>query len=66
MICMQYVTIIMSLIFCVDTPLLTVAVLLEELKDVDDWYMLGVYLNVPVRELKKTQVCTRTGWGGEM
>ena len=41
------------LTLCVDTPLLTVAVLLEELKEVDDWYMLGAYLNVPVRELKK-------------
>ena len=41
------------LFLCVDTPLLTVAVLLEELKEVDDWYMLGAYLNVPVCELKK-------------
>ena len=40
-------------ILYVDTPLLTVSVLLEELQEVDDWYMLGAYLNVPVRELKK-------------
>ena len=52
-------------ILCVDTTILTVAVLLEELKEVDDWYMLGAYLNVPIRELKK-QVCICTGWGGEM
>ena len=36
------------------TPL-TVAVLLEELRDVDNWYMLGAYLNVRVNELKKIQ-----------
>ena len=31
------------------------AVLLEELKEVDDWYMLGAYLNVPVYQLNKIQ-----------
>ena len=31
------------------------AVLLEELKEVDDWYLLGTYLNVPVHELKKIE-----------
>ena len=36
-----------------DTSLLTVSLLLEELKEVTDWYMLGAYLNVPVHELKK-------------
>ena len=40
---------------CVDTPLLTVAVLLEELKEVDNWYILGAYLNVPVYMLNKIQ-----------
>ena len=39
----------------VDTPLLTVVILLEELKEVDNWYMLGAYLSVPVRELNKIQ-----------
>ena len=29
--------------FCL--PLLTVAVPLEELKEITDWHMLGVYLN---------------------
>ena len=43
------------LILCVDTPLLTVAVLLEELQEVHDWYMLGAYLNVPVYQLNKIQ-----------
>ena len=47
----KFITVIF--ILCVDTPLLTVAELLEELKEVDDWYMMGAYLNVPVRELKK-------------
>ena len=42
-------------ILYVDTPLLTVAVLLQELQEVNDWYMLGAYLNVSVRELKKIQ-----------
>ena len=36
------------------TPL-TVAVLLEELREVDNWYMLGAYLNVPVYQLNKFQ-----------
>ena len=40
---------------CVDTPRLTVNVLLKELKEVDDWYMLGTYLDVPVCELDKIQ-----------
>ena len=43
------------LILCVDTPLPTVTVLLEELKEVDNWYMLGAYLNVPVHQLNKIQ-----------
>ena len=44
------------LILCVDTPLLTVAVLLEELKEVTDWRMLGAYLNVPVHVLEKIKI----------
>ena len=43
------------LILCVDTQLLTVAVLLEELREVDNWFMLGAYLNVPVYQLNKIQ-----------
>ena len=43
------------LILCVDTPLLTVAVLLEELQEVDNWFILGTYLNVPVHQLNKIQ-----------
>ena len=31
------------------------AVLLEELQEVDNWFMLGVYLNVPVSQLNKIQ-----------
>ena len=42
-------------ILCVDTSLLTVAVLLVELKEVDNWFMLGAYLNVPIYLLKKIQ-----------
>ena len=42
-------------ILCLDTPLLTVAVLLEELQEVDNWFMLGAYLNVPVSQLNKIQ-----------
>ena len=34
-------------------PMPPAAILVVELKEVDDWYMLGAYLNVPVRELKK-------------
>ena len=41
---------------CADTPILTVTVLLEELQQVDDWYMLGAYLNVPVHEMNKISV----------
>ena len=40
-------------ILCVDTPLLTVAVLLEELKEATDWRLLGAYLNVPKHVLDK-------------
>ena len=40
-------------LYAADTSLLTVSLLLEELKEVTDWYMLGAYLNVPVHELKK-------------
>ena len=29
--------------------------LLEELKEVDDWYMFGAYLGVPVHKLKEIQ-----------
>ena len=29
--------------------------LLKELKEVDDWFMLGTYLNVPVFQLNKIQ-----------
>ena len=36
------------------TPL-TVRVLLEELREVDNWYMLGAYLSVRMNELKKIQ-----------
>ena len=39
--------------YTADTSLLTVSLLLEELKEVTDWYILGAYLNVPVHELKK-------------
>ena len=49
---MKHVNAVFFILY-VDTPLLTVAVLLKELQEVDDWYMLGAYLNVPVRELKK-------------
>ena len=38
-----------------DTQLLTVQSLLEELKEVDDWYLFGAYLGVPVYKLKKIQ-----------
>ena len=31
------------------------SVLLEELKEVTDWYILGAYLNVPVYALGKVQ-----------
>ena len=49
-------TLILSLLtLCVDTPLLTVALLLEELKEVDNWFILGAYLNVPVYQLNKIQ-----------
>ena len=40
-------------LYAADTSLLTVSLLLEELKEVTDWYLLGAYLNVPVYELKK-------------
>ena len=42
-------------LYAADTSLLTVSLLLEELKEVTDWYMLGAYLNVPVHELKKIE-----------
>ena len=42
------------LILCVGTPLLTVAVLLDELKEVDNRYMLGACLNVPVNKIQST------------
>ena len=38
-----------------DTQLLTVQALLEELKEVDDWYLLGAYLSVPVYKLNEIQ-----------
>ena len=38
-----------------DTQLLTVQNLLEELKEVDDWYLLGAYLGVPVYKLNEIQ-----------
>ena len=41
---------------CVDTPLLTVALLLDELKEVDNWFMLGTHLNVLPCELNKIKV----------
>ena len=43
------------------------AVLLEELKEVDNWFMLGAYLNVPVSQLNKiqsTHSTHRMGWRG--
>ena len=39
----------------VDTQLLTVQALLEELKEVDDWYLFGAYLGVPVYKLNDIQ-----------
>ena len=53
---MLLITVYCFLILCVDTPLLTVAVLLEELKKVTDWRMLGAYLNVPVHVLDKINI----------
>ena len=38
-----------------DRPLLTVQSLLEELKEVDDWYLFGAYLGVPVYKLNEIQ-----------
>ena len=38
-----------------DTQLLTVQSLLEELKEVDDWYLFGAYLGVPVHKLNEIQ-----------
>ena len=38
-----------------DTQLLTVQNLLEELKEVDDWYLFGAYLGVPVYKLNEIQ-----------
>ena len=38
-----------------DTQLLTVQALLEELKEVDDWYLFGAYLGVPVYKLNEIQ-----------
>ena len=37
------------------TQLLTVQTLLEELKEVDDWYLFGAYLGVPVYKLNEIQ-----------
>ena len=36
-----------------DIPVPTVQLLIKELNDVDDWYMFGVILGVPVSQLKK-------------
>ena len=36
-----------------DTQILTVQALLEELKEVDDWYLFGAYLGVPVYKLNE-------------
>ena len=38
-----------------DTQILTVQTLLLELKEVDDWYLFGAYLGVPVYKLKEIQ-----------
>ena len=38
-----------------DTQLPTVQALLEELKEVDDWYLFGAYLGVPVYKLNEIQ-----------
>ena len=40
---------------CIDTSLLTLQCLLEELKDVDNWFVLGIFLGVPVKQLKKIE-----------
>lgn len=42
-------------LYAADTSPLTIPLLLEKLKEVTDWYMLGAYLDVPVHELKKIE-----------
>ena len=40
---------------CVDVPPPTLEQLLTELKKLDDWFVFGMMLNVPVSELRKIE-----------
>ena len=44
-----------ALTFCTDIPAPTIYQLTEELLEVDEWYLLGVVLKVPVSKLKEIQ-----------
>ena len=35
-----------------DVPIPTVQLLIKELKELDDWYVFGVVLNIPVKKLR--------------
>ena len=39
----------------VDKSIPTLQCLLEELKDVDNWFLLGIFLGVPVKQLQKIE-----------
>ena len=47
--------------FLVDIPAPKIQQLLEELKPVDNWYLFGVKLNVPVHELNKIKFSEAQG-----
>ena len=49
------------LIVGVDKSIPTLQRLLEELKDVDNWFVLGIFLGIPVKQLQKIESSYRQG-----
>ena len=45
----------LCLLLCVGISFPTLQRLLEELKDVDNWFVLGIFLGVPVKQLQKIE-----------
>ena len=43
-------------VICVDTPILTLEILLKELKEVTDWRLFGAYLIVPKHILDRINI----------
>ena len=46
---------------CSSALLPTIPLLLEETKDFDNWFLFGVFLGVPVKQLKKIESSYRQG-----